>query len=72
MFPVPSSHALPPSIPPLLRSPQALRYAFLTDWTDDVASQVRKYTVCFYPEDNTAEIVRSRSTTPLSRSHLQI
>lgn len=34
-----------------------MRYAFLTDWTDDVASQVRKYTVCFYPEDNTAEII---------------
>eukprot|EP00040_Diaphanoeca_grandis_P018838 m.99134 g.99134 ORF g.99134 m.99134 type:complete len:362 (-) comp27131_c0_seq1:55-1140(-) len=38
----------------------ATRYAFITEWVDTIASQVRKYTVCFYPSDNSVEMIDNK------------
>jgi len=45
----------------------ATRYAFITEWVDTVASQVRKYTVCFYPVDNTVEMIDNKQKKLLLR-----
>lgn len=38
------------------------RYAFSAEWLDSIASLVRKYTVCFFPEDNSVQMIDTKTS----------
>lgn len=39
----------------------SVRYAFTAEWLDSIASIVRKYIVCFYPDDNSVEMIDAKT-----------
>eukprot|EP00041_Stephanoeca_diplocostata_P013344 m.233781 g.233781 ORF g.233781 m.233781 type:complete len:373 (+) comp19302_c0_seq1:162-1280(+) len=38
------------------------RYAFSAEWLDSIASLVRKYTLCFFPEDNSVQMIDNKTS----------